>query len=85
MGKATAVSGGDNDGGDDKRRSGGISGRGRSNHGFTYRVLVGITNDANGKEWQPGDIVTAADFPAGVIDNWLDCVPPVLEVEAYGS
>lgn len=85
MGNKTTVSGGDHNGGDDKRGRGGVSGRGRPDHGFTYRVLIGVTNDATGKEYSPGDIVTAADFPADVIDNWLDCIPPVLEVEAYGG
>lgn len=45
----------------------------------TYRVLIACGNGK--KEFEPGDVVTADDFPAAVIRNWLEITPPVLEAE----
>jgi len=44
-----------------------------------YTVLVACGNSATGKEFEPGDTVTTADFPQKAIDSWLVKVPPVLE------
>ena len=45
-----------------------------------YKVLVPCGNSATGQEFEPGDTVTADDFPKKAIDNWLAKVPPVLEI-----
>lgn len=52
---------------------------------MTWRVRVACRNDATGASYQPGDVVTAADFPKAVIAAWLADDPPVLEVIENGS
>lgn len=47
----------------------------------TYRVLIACDNNATSKHYDVGDVVTDADFETAVIENWLACVPPVLEAE----
>lgn len=37
-----------------------------------YQVLVPCRNDETGRAFQPGEAVTADDFPAAVIENWLE-------------
>lgn len=46
---------------------------------MTYKVLIPIQSDRNGKSYAVGDIVTEKDFPKAVIANWLKLDPPVLE------
>jgi hypothetical protein len=36
-----------------------------------YTALVGLTNDAEGTRFEPGETVTDKDFPEGVIANWV--------------
>lgn len=43
-----------------------------------YLVLVPCRNDDTGVRFQPGETVTADEFPAAVIANWLQIEPPVL-------
>lgn len=45
-----------------------------------YEVLIDCHNNKTGKDYKAGDIVTGADFPKAVIDNWLALDPPVLKV-----
>jgi hypothetical protein len=37
----------------------------------SYRALVSLSSDKTGKTWKPGDAVSADDFQAAVIKNWL--------------
>lgn len=48
---------------------------------MSYTVLIECRNDKTGGAFQPGDSVTAADFPQSVINAWLKADPPVLEVD----
>jgi hypothetical protein len=50
-----------------------------------YRVLIDCVNDATGKRYKPGAVVTTADFPQAVINAWVKNSPPVLEVIDDGS
>lgn len=43
---------------------------------MTYIVLIPCRDDR--ESYAPGDIVTDADFPPEVIQNWLEIEPPVL-------
>lgn len=45
-----------------------------------YKVLISCHNNKTGKAYTEGDTVTTKDFSQAVIDNWLACNPPVLEV-----
>lgn len=45
----------------------------------SYRCLVGITHDPNGKRWEAGSLLSDGDLPAQVIEEFLEMVPPVLE------
>lgn len=46
-----------------------------------YRVLIRCKSGKSKKTYQPGEIVSNADFPQAVIDNWVSTVPPVLAPE----
>jgi hypothetical protein len=46
-----------------------------------YTIRIAVTNGATGKDYAPGDTITAADFPPAVIKNWLNLDPPVLEIK----
>lgn len=47
-----------------------------------YVALTNLSNGATGREFETGDTVTDADFPAEVITNWLEIDPPALEVKS---
>lgn len=39
---------------------------------MTWRVNVQCSSDKTGKEYEPGDIVVKGDFPAAIIQEWVD-------------
>ena len=50
-----------------------------------YRVLIQCTNDKTGRTYEPGEIVTAADFPKAILYEWVQADPPVVAEVEDGS
>ena len=44
-----------------------------------YRVLIPCGPTRDGRQLEPGDMITDKGFSAFVIKNWLEIAPPVLE------
>lgn len=41
-----------------------------------WELLTSCRNNKTGKTYEAGDIVTTADFPKAVLDNWTSITPP---------